>query len=70
MKSGELVHHSAGCMCTHCDVASVGGDGEDVGGPIECADCNPSAIVAETDILDLQRRILLTEGMEGVSITN
>ena len=66
-----MVHHSAGGVCAHSDVASVGGDGENVGGPVECADGHPPAIIAETDILDLQRRGLIqgTERLKKSSIT-
>ena len=56
MESGQLVHYSAGGVCTHCDVTSIGGDGEDVGCAIEGADSHPPTIIAETHILDLQRK--------------
>ena len=51
-------------MCTHCDVTSIGGDGEDVGCAIEGADSHPPTIIAETHVLDLQRKDLLHQMMK------
>ena len=56
-------------MCTHCDVTSIGGDGEDMGGAIERADSYPPTIVAETHILDLEREDLTLDGERANSIS-
>lgn len=56
-------------MCTHCDVTSVGGDGEDMGSAIECADSHPPTIVAETHILDLEKEDLALDGERANSIS-
>ena len=69
MESGQLVHYSAGGVCTHCDVTSIGGDGEDVGCGIEGADSHPPTIIAETHVLDLQRKDLTLDNERANSIT-
>ena len=69
MESGQLVHYSAGGVCTHCDVTSIGGDGEDMGCGIEGADSHPPTIIAETHVLDLQRKDLTLDDERANSIT-
>ena len=69
MESGQLVHHSAGGVCTHCDVTSIGGDGEDMGCAIERADSHPPTIIAKTHVLDLQRKDLTLDDERANSIT-
>ena len=42
-------------MRPHVYDASVGGDGKDVGGPVESAHGNPPAVGTEADVLHLER---------------
>lgn len=42
-------------MCAGAGRATVGVDGKDVGGATQCADHHPATVLAETDVLDLEK---------------
>ena len=57
MEPRQLVDDVPGGVCAHGDLASVGRDGEEVGGAVEGAHTHPSTVSGEANVLNLQEYI-------------
>ena len=52
MESGHPVHDFVPGVGSYVDLSSVGSDGEQVGGPVECRHGNPATVTADGDVVD------------------
>ena len=66
MEPRHLIDNPIRSVCSDVDLSSVRSDGEEVGGPVEGADCHPPAVPADRDVLHTGRGGSTEEGVEVV----
>ncbi len=65
MESRHFVDDPPRCVSAYSDLPSVGGEGEDVGRPVECTHSNPTTVSTEADVLNLQGYVCIYTCIEG-----